>query len=180
MRCDLTPPTTTTTTVTIATTTTTETHDLHCIHELKHRHQLSLSPPLRPNHSRSHHHYSDIDANDVRATLTATTLTATPASTRFHKFPPTPPPRIEHNPGTTNTTNRYPEGASATRLDFVMEQLCDFDGGLTGMCYSNYDAGRDAWIEKKMTPALREFDRMLGSESPFFGGSAASVVDFKA
>ena len=74
---------------------------------------------------------------------------------------------------------RYPEGSSATRLDFVLEQLCDFDGELTGTCYSNYVVGRDAWVEKKMTPALREFDAFLGG-GPYFGGASASVVDFKA
>jgi hypothetical protein len=74
---------------------------------------------------------------------------------------------------------RYPEGSSPTRLDFVMEQLCDFDGEMTSLCYSNY-AGRDAWVEKNMTPALREFDSLLGPDCQFFGGASPSVADFKA
>lgn len=73
----------------------------------------------------------------------------------------------------------YPEGTPPARVDFLLEQLADFDGGLTGMCYRSYDNGKDQWVEGSMQPGLAQFEALLG-DAPFFGGATVSAADFKA
>jgi|EP00037_Helgoeca_nana_P013253 glutathione S-transferase len=73
----------------------------------------------------------------------------------------------------------YPAGTPPTRVDFLLEQLADFDGGLTGMCYSRYDTGKDAWVEGSMKPGLAQFETLLGDDA-FFGGATVCAADFKA
>jgi len=68
---------------------------------------------------------------------------------------------------------------SVTRIDFLLDQLNDFDTGLTRMCYSNYKAGRDEWVATKMRPGLEEFERLL-TPGPFYGGTTVCAADFKA
>ena len=68
--------------------------------------------------------------------------------------------------------------AGAARVDFVLDQLVDFDNAFTGTCYRNW-AARDDYFEHKMRPALAQFESLLGDER-FFAGAAPSVADFKA
>ena len=68
--------------------------------------------------------------------------------------------------------------AGAARVDFVLDQLVDFDNAFTGTCYRNW-AARDDYFEHKMRPALAQFESLLGDER-FFAGDAPSVADFKA
>eukprot|EP00038_Savillea_parva_P009975 m.187070 g.187070 ORF g.187070 m.187070 type:complete len:261 (-) comp16967_c0_seq1:22-804(-) len=68
-----------------------------------------------------------------------------------------------------------------TWCDFLLDQLNDFDTGLTRMCYGNYTNGRDEWVSTKMRPGLMEFERILETTAgPFYGGASVCAVDFKA
>eukprot|EP00932_Pfiesteria_piscicida_P006002 SRR837773.15921.p1 GENE.SRR837773.15921~~SRR837773.15921.p1 ORF type:complete len:247 (-),score=96.04 SRR837773.15921:83-781(-) len=71
--------------------------------------------------------------------------------------------------------------AAAARADFLLEQLGDFDGSLTGMCYRGHDdGGKERWIEGVMLPALRQFEAVLAaSGQPFLCGDAPGAADFK-
>jgi glutathione S-transferase len=71
--------------------------------------------------------------------------------------------------------------AAAARGDAVLDQLCDFDSGLTRMCYGNYNAGKDSWVTTQMVPNLEKFNAVLAKEDkPWFSGDGIGAADFKA
>ena len=77
--------------------------------------------------------------------------------------------------------------ADQAYADAMLDQLTDFDSGLTRMCYSNYVAGgRDAWVAGSMVPGLATFEAALAERAaqgkgPWFSGAdRPTFSDFKA
>ena len=56
------------------------------------------------------------------------------------------------------------DAKAAAKCDLIIEQCNDFDSGLTGMCYRDYEKGRDAWVANKLGRALEKFEAGLSSD----------------
>lgn len=67
--------------------------------------------------------------------------------------------------------------AEAARCDFLCEQMKDFDGSLTGMCYRDW-ANKATWVKTKLGPTAATLEAMLGTDKFFCGGNKPTIADF--
>lgn len=62
-------------------------------------------------------------------------------------------------------------------IDFVLDQMADFDGAITSRCYRDV-AALKGWCFDELPWHLREWEKLIGG-SDFVGGSTCTIADVK-